>query len=223
MSRQTGFSVLELLVALSLGLVMLVGGSRLFLAASQSWQAQAVAARMQEDARQALQHLARDIRMTGMFGCLRHEDIDFVDPGAAAAFARPLALTQDAEGRLQQLGLISAEALHASGRPNWTLLTDCRTVASVHVGAEVPAAGQYALPIRRQVYRLAGDQLHLTSGAMTAVLVDGVGDMRVELLRSTDLSVSGVRLSLTMVDPQHRVRPQTYQTSIALGNPVAGS
>ncbi|MCW2269695.1 hypothetical protein D3C77_344480 [compost metagenome] len=223
MSRQTGFSVLELLLALSLGLVMLLGGSRLFLAASQSWQAQAVAARMQEDARQALQHLARDLRMTGVFGCLRHDEIDFFDSGAAAEFARPLVLTQGAEGRLQQLGLIRAEGLYASGRPNWTLLTDCRTVASVQAGTGAPGVGQFALGIRRQVYRLAGDQLQLTSGAMTAVLLDGVGDMRVELLRSADLSVSGVRLSLTLVDPQHRVRPQTYQTSIALGNPVVGS
>ncbi|MDD2057350.1 hypothetical protein N5D52_25595 [Pseudomonas sp. GD03860] len=223
MSRQSGLSVLELLVALSLGLVLLLGGSRLFLAASQSWQVQAVAARMQEDARQALQHLARDIRMTGMFGCLHHDEIDFVDPGAAAVFARPLVLTQGPDGRLQQLGLISGEVLHASGRPNWTLLTDCRTVASVHAGTAPPTAGQFALPIRRQVYRLAGDQLYLTSGSMTAVLVDGVGDMRVELLKSSDLTVSGVRLSLTLVDPQQRVRPQNYQTSVALGNPVAGS
>lgn len=80
MTRQAGFSLLEAMLALSLGLLVLLGGNRLFIAASQSWQAQEAAARMQEDARHALQRLAQSLRMAGMFGCLRHDAIVFDAP-----------------------------------------------------------------------------------------------------------------------------------------------
>lgn len=223
MSRQSGFGLLEVMVALSLGLVLLAGSGHLFLAASQSWLAQGVAAQLQEDARQVLQRLAQDIRMAGMFGCLDPGAIDFVDPAAADAFAHPLELTRTADGRLQRLSLVSAEVTQASGRPNWTLVTDCRSVASVHAGDVAPGAGQFAIPIRRQDYRLVGEQLFLSSGASNAVLVDGVADLRVDLIRNRSLALSGLRLSLTMSDPQGRVRPQTYRMSVALGNPVSGA
>ncbi|MGH8383161.1 hypothetical protein [Pseudomonas sp.] len=223
MSRQMGFSLLEVLLALSLGLLLLLGASRLFLAASQSWQAQGVAARMQEDARQALQRLAQSIRMAGMFGCLHHDAIDFLDPLAGEAFAHPVQITRAADGRLQRLSLISAEVAQASGLPDWTLVTDCRTQASVHAGVRAAEVGQFAVPIRRHDYRLVADQLLLRSGASDGVLVDGVGELQLELLRDSSLGISGVQLGLTLIDPQQRVRPQTYRMSIALGNPVAGS
>lgn len=223
MSRQAGVGLLELLLALSLGLVLLLGASRLFLAASQSWLAQGAAAQLQEDARLALQRLAQDIRMTGMFGCLHRDAIEFVDPLAAEAFAHPLQVVRAADGRLQHLSLISAEAAQASGPPDWTLLTDCRTQASVHAGIKEPLVDQFAITLRRQDYRVVGDQLLLGSGGTNAVLVDGVGDLRLDLLMSGIQAVSGVRLSLTLNDPQGRVRPQTYRLSVALGNPVNAS
>ncbi|MFK8332107.1 PilW family protein [Pseudomonas sp. BJa5] len=223
MSRQSGFGLLEVMLALSLGLVLLAGSGHLFLAASQSWLAQSVAAQLQEDARQALQRLAQDIRMAGMFGCLDPGAIDFVDPAAADAFTRPVELTRAADGRLQRLTLISAEVTQASGRPNWTMVTDCRSVASVHTGDVTPGAGQFAIAIRRQDYRLVGEQLYLGSGASNAVLVDGVADLRVELVRNRTQAVSGMHLTLTMNDPHGRVRPQTYRMNVALGNPVSGS
>jgi len=55
------------------------------------------------------------------------------------------------------------------------------------------------------------------------VLVEGVTDLRVDRVRNRSLAVSGLRLSLTMGDPQGRVRPQTYRMSVALGNPVSGA
>lgn len=223
MSRQAGFSLLETMLALSLGLLLLLGANRLFIAASQSWQAQEAVARMQEDARQALQRLSLSIRMAGMFGCLRHDAIDFQDALAADAFAQPVQITRGADGRLQRLSLISAEVVQASGRPDWTLVTDCVAQARVYAGSRTPEAGQFAVAIRRQDYRLVANELRLRSGASDGVLVDGVGDLQLELIRDSSLGISGVRLDLTLIDPQHRVRPQTYRTSIALGNPLAGS
>lgn len=223
MSRQAGIGLLEVLLALSLGLLLLLGASRLFVAASQSWQAQAVAARMQEDAHQALQRLAQSIRMAGMFGCLAHDAIDFHDPLAVEAFTHPVQVTQDVDGRLLRLSLISAETSQTSGRPDWTLLTDCRTQASVHAGEVLPGAGQFSVSIRRHDYQLVGNELRLRSGASTGVLVDGVGELRLELLRDSAQGISGVRMGLTLVDSRERVRPQTFRMSIALGNPVTGA
>ncbi|MGE8420321.1 hypothetical protein [Pseudomonas sp.] len=223
MNRQAGVGLLEVLLALSLGMLLLLGASRLFVAASQSWQAQALAAQMQEDARLALQRLAQSIRMVGMFGCLHDQAIDFLDPLAAQAFAQPLQITRGADGRVQRLRLISADVTQVSGRPDWTLLTDCRTQASVHAGERAPATGQFAVAIRRQDYRLVANELRLRSGASDGVLVDGVDELQLELLRDSVAGISGVKLGLTLIDPQQRVRPQTYRMTIAVGNPVAGS
>ncbi|MBH3428017.1 PilW family protein [Pseudomonas alkylphenolica] len=217
MRWQTGFSLLEVLLALSLGLLLLLGASRLFMAASQSWQAQAAAVRMQEDARQALQRLAQSIRMAGMFGCLQQDTIEFDDPLHAEAFAQPLYISHGADGRLQRLSLISAEVTQGGGRPDWTLLTDCRTQARVQAGPHLPGTGQFAVALHRQDYRLVGHQLRLRSGSSTGVLVDGVSDLQLELRNDA------VHLSLTLSDPQQRARPQTYRMRIALGNPVANS
>jgi len=222
-TRQAGFSLLEAMLALSLGLLVLLGANRLFIAASQSWQAQEAAARMQEDARHALQRLAQSIRMAGMFGCLRHDAMVFHDPLAADAFAQPVQITRGADGHLQRLSLISAEVVQASGRPDWTLVTDCRTQANVYAGIRGPEAGQFAVPIRRQDYRLVASELRLRSGASDGALVDGVGELQLELIRGDSSGISAVQLALTLVDPQQRVRPQTYRTSIALGNPLDGS
>lgn len=88
------------------------------------------------------------------------------------------------------------------------------------LGQKKPADGQFAIPIRRQEYRLVADQLRLRSAASNGVLVEGVSELQLKLLRTSTLAISGVRLSLTLTDPQQRVRPQTYRISVALGNPV---
>ncbi|MNP51706.1 hypothetical protein D3C76_1460480 [compost metagenome] len=67
------------------------------------------------------------------------------------------------------------------------------------------------------------NELRLRSGASDGVLVDGVDELQLELLRDSVAGISGVKLGLTLIDPQQRVRPQTYRMTIALGNPVAGS
>lgn len=223
MNRQTGVGLLEVLLALSLGLLLLLGTSRLFIAANQSWQAQALAARMQEDGRQALQRMTTSIRMAGMFGCLRQDKIKFSDPAVAAVFANPVQLTRSANGRSQRLNLISAESEHSTGKPEWTLITDCRTQADVYVEGQTPAVGQFAIPFRRQEYWLVGSALRMRSGISVGTLVDGVSDLQFELLRNSSLEVSGVRVALTLADPQGRVKPQIFRTSIALGSPVDGS
>ncbi|MFP3374303.1 PilW family protein, partial [Pseudomonas sp. SIMBA_068] len=73
-----------------MGLLLLAAASQLFVSAHDTWRLQGAAARLQADARLALQRMAQDIRMAGMFGCLRLQPDDFTDPLALQAFAQPL-------------------------------------------------------------------------------------------------------------------------------------
>lgn len=212
MRAEAGFSLVEVLLALSLGLLVVMGGSRVFIAALQSWQAQEVAAGLQEDARFVLQRLARDIRMAGMFGCLRSEAMTFASPATTQAFSRPVSLERTADGRFHSLTLISAQAGELGGAPDWTLITDCRTTAEVVEGAGQPPAGTFAVPLRRQVYRLNAADLLLTSGGSNAVLIGNISRLDVE--QETDI----LKLRLTLDDPQRRVRAQTYHLAVALRN-----
>ncbi|MGB1270711.1 MAG: PilW family protein [Endozoicomonas sp.] len=70
MSRlEKGFSLVEMLVALVLGLVLFTGVGHLVLASNKSWVLQDELARIQENARLALDILSQDIRSAGYTGC----------------------------------------------------------------------------------------------------------------------------------------------------------
>ncbi|MEE1926288.1 prepilin-type N-terminal cleavage/methylation domain-containing protein [Pseudomonas sp. 148P] len=212
MRQAAGFSLLEVLLAMSLGLLLLLAGSRVFISALQSWKVQEAAARLQEDARFALHRLAGDIRMAGMFGCLRQDAMSFPDAATARLFEQPFTLEQANDGGLQSLTLISAEWGELAGAPDWTLVTDCRTRAVIAKGRASPGPGMVAVPIRQHVYRLEGSSLKLGNGSSNAVLVDNVG--RLDVRRDDDR----VMLSLTLEEPGKRVRPQTYELTVVRRN-----
>ncbi|CAI3793224.1 hypothetical protein DBADOPDK_00693 [Pseudomonas sp. MM223] len=88
--RQIGFGLVEVVMALAIGLMLLAAASQLFTSAHQTWRLQTTAVRMQDEARFALLRMAQDIRMAGMFGCLRIKPDDFKAPGSQQAFAHPL-------------------------------------------------------------------------------------------------------------------------------------
>lgn len=67
--RQRGFSLVELLIALALGLTVLVALSAVYLTVKQSFRFQETNGRLQEDASFALDTIARDLRMAGYAGC----------------------------------------------------------------------------------------------------------------------------------------------------------
>jgi len=66
---QRGFGLVELLVALAVGLLLLAGVVQVFAANRQSYRLQEAQARLQESGRFAVQRLARDLRMAGYWGC----------------------------------------------------------------------------------------------------------------------------------------------------------
>lgn len=207
-----GFSLIEVLLAMSLGLLLILGGSRLFIGALHSWKVQEAAARLQEDARLVLHRMAGDIRMAGMFGCLRREAMSFPEAETARVFAQAVRLEPASDGGLGSLTLVAAEWGELAGAPDWTLVTDCLASAAVVKGRATPGPGQFAVPIRQQTYRLDGRSLLLGSGGGSAVLVDNVG--RFDVRRDDDRML----LSLTLEDPGQRVRPQTYELTVVLRN-----
>jgi len=69
--RARGFSLVELMVALAIGLVIIAAIGRIFLSSRSTSQADEGLARLQENARFAIDAMQREIRMAGYFGCLR--------------------------------------------------------------------------------------------------------------------------------------------------------
>lgn len=72
-SRMSGLSLIELMIALVIGLVLLLGVIQIFSASRTAAQLSEGASRAQENGRFALDYLARDIRMAGHFGCVNDQ------------------------------------------------------------------------------------------------------------------------------------------------------
>lgn len=68
--RTGGFTLVELMVAMTIGLVILAAVSTLFVSSKQTYTTQDRLARLQENARFAVQFIIKDLRMAGYFGCL---------------------------------------------------------------------------------------------------------------------------------------------------------
>lgn len=67
--RQRGFSLVELMIAMTIGFIVLAGIGYLYLESRQSFRSMDNLSRMQESARYALEIISRDIRMAGYRGC----------------------------------------------------------------------------------------------------------------------------------------------------------
>lgn len=69
-----GLSLVELMVALTIGLIILAAVSSLFVSSKQTYTTQDHLARLQENARFAMQFLIKDLRLGGYVGCLDEVD-----------------------------------------------------------------------------------------------------------------------------------------------------
>ena len=70
MRKQQGISLVELLVALAIGVVLMTGVVQLFLSSRVTFSTQQALSRVQETGRLAMEFLAQDIRMAGYMGCM---------------------------------------------------------------------------------------------------------------------------------------------------------
>lgn len=71
--RQRGVSLVELMIALAIGTVLVLGLVQVFSASRAAYQMSEGMSRVQENARFAMDFLQRDVRMAGHFGCVNDQ------------------------------------------------------------------------------------------------------------------------------------------------------
>lgn len=225
-----GFSLLELLLALALGLIVMLGVSQVVISSRATQASQQAAMLLQDDARFVLGKMIHDIRQAGMFGCLATAVID----NAPLAFDQPV--TWRVGGGTKALTLVTAD-VGGPGKPDWTVLSDCSATAHAYAGnAPQPTPGQIRFAVRQLTYTFETGQLKLSTPATPAkaVLVDnvqafdvsfGVADqpasasvVRYETRPADTSLIRSVRIKMTLQDPSGRVKNQTYSVVAALRN-----
>ncbi|MDH2079901.1 PilW family protein [Pseudomonas atacamensis] len=228
-----GFGLIELLIALALGLIVVLGVVQIFIAAKNTYVSQNSAAAMQEDARFVLSKMIQEIRMVGMFGCLG----TIVDSSSAGDFNTAQLIPISWDNANLKLTMVTADVGSGGGTPTWTVISDCRNSAVAYSGLRSPTMGQIAFPIRRLIYSFSNNQILMGTGSgnpAQQVLVNNVSDFNVTFglaSSATDVAAStyssnpgdparirSVRLSLTLADPNNRVRNQTFNVVAALRN-----
>ncbi|MEO4047229.1 prepilin-type N-terminal cleavage/methylation domain-containing protein [Pseudomonas sp. CAU 1711] len=232
--NQSGFGLVEVMVALVLGLLVVLGITQIFVSSKQTYEAQDASARLQEDARYALSRITQELRMAGMFGCLSLNSGSVAD--VPAAFADPI------QWNGSTLSIITASATSgssSSAEADWTLTTDCRTAGTVKPGAANPAAGEMAFPIRQVEYQYDDNAQTLSvrnsgSGSFQP-LISGVTSFAVSfgLAASSDSAyasgsyatsvadpslIRSVRIRMTLADPNGKAAAQSYSAVAALRN-----
>lgn len=80
---QRGISLVELMVAMTLGLVLTLGVTQVFLGSSKTYRTGGEIAYLQENLRYSLARMSADIRMAGSTGCLVGEPVDHLRTGNA--------------------------------------------------------------------------------------------------------------------------------------------
>ena len=224
-----GFSLLELLLALAVGLVLLLGVGQVAINARATHASQQAAMLLQDDARFVLGKMTQDIRQAGMFGCLATAFIDNAPP----AFDQPVRWNSESKS----LTLVVADVGDAGAKSDWTVLSDCTGTAEAYAGSPPePALGQIGFAIRQLTYTFEAGQLKLSTPAAPAkaVLVDNVQAFEIsfgvaakpgsiEVVRydtrpADDALIRSVRILMTLQDPTGQVKDQTYSVVAALRN-----
>jgi type IV pilus assembly protein PilW len=228
-----GFGLIEMLIALALGLIIVLGVVQTFLAAKNTYVSQNTAAAMQEDARFVLSKMIQELRMVGMFGCLG----TITDASSAGDFNAAQITPISWDNSNLKLTLVTADVGGNGGTPTWTVVSDCRNSATAYTGLRAAASGQIAFPLRRLIYSFSNNQILMGTGSGTPtqqVLVNNVSAFSVMFglaTSATDVAASSysanpsdparirsVRLSLTLTDPNNRVANQTFNVVAALRN-----
>jgi type IV pilus assembly protein PilW len=242
--QSRGMGLVELMVSMLIGLVIVLGVTQIFISAKNTYMSQNASAAMQEDARYALSRMVQEIRMVGMFGCINPSagPPSFIDLSVAPTFstvsANPLSYSSTTSSGVTTnvLTLLTGDVGATGGIPSYTVASDCLNTATVSTGTPVLLAGQQAFPIRRVIYTYVNKQLSTTIGSSTSVLVNNVSGFSVSFGLATAGSpyvvgsytstpstadfgyIRSVRITLTLTDPNNRVRDQAFNVVAALRN-----
>ena len=100
--RNGGFSIVELMVAVTIGLIVLAAVSTVFVSSKANYITQESMARLQESARVAMHLMSRDIRMAGYFGCV--DDLENINNVLAGGGGFPFDFEVAVEGTEAETG-----------------------------------------------------------------------------------------------------------------------
>lgn len=249
---QRGLSLIELMVSLALGLIITLGVTNIFISARATYSAQNSSAAMQEDARYMLSRLSQELRMVGMYGCIVVVPNSASDLSTNQSFSTLLnnnawiTSTTDGNGTVLTLNTADVGAT-GGGTPAWTVVSDCRSGATVYTGIPpqgAVAAGQSSFPIRQTVYtyKSANKAIYTGTGTAQQVLVSNVSAFTLSFgLSGTDSDsdvavasyassvtaaqaarIRSVRISFTVTDPAANaavgVADQSFTVTAALRN-----
>lgn len=99
-----GFTLIEMMVAIVIGMLLLLGLSQIFLASRNSYRLQEGLSRVQENARLIDSYLEENVRMAGYMGC--GNDVDLTTkPGSPPAYLNHLVQKTSAVGAVFQAGV----------------------------------------------------------------------------------------------------------------------
>lgn len=223
-----GFSLVEVMLALVLGLVMSLALAQIFISSKGSYASQTSSASLQEDARFVLSKMVQEVRLVGMFGCLGKVDDTSAGNGFSKAFEEPI--HWDASS--QTLTLATA-GTGEGGWSTWVIHTDCVSSATAYSNGRAPrlAVGETAMPINRQVYRFnkARNELSLNGQPLVSNVrafsvmfgvAGSINDRSISRYAATadPLLIRSLRLTLTLFDPADRTQEQTIDIVAALRN-----
>lgn len=242
-----GIGLIELMIAMTLGLIVVLAVTNIFISAKNTYLSQNAAAAMQEDARFVLSKMLQEIRMVGMFGCINPSTTgSFVDTTANNAFTaaavNPINYTTSGTAG-NTLTLLTGDVGSSGSTPTYVITTNCRTLSTVFTGTLAPlaattaAAGLVPLPVRQVIYTYKNNQLLTGPAASQQVLVNNVSGFTVTfgvVSSASDTSsapitsyasavsnpsvIRSVRITLTLTDPNGRVRDQKYNVVATLRN-----
>ncbi|HTN34687.1 MAG TPA: PilW family protein [Marinobacter sp.] len=156
---QSGLSLIELMIALVLGVVLTLGVTQVFLGSSKTYRTSDAVAFLQENMRFSLSRISRDVRMAGHSGCLVGEPEDHLDKSATFYNAALLDPGQ---------GVIGWEAAG-------TGLKDTLSISGFSVGTGTVSNGTGdTAPTQISSKAVAGtDFIVLTGGERSDVILDG--------------------------------------------------
>lgn len=157
--REAGLSLVELMIAMTLGLATVAAIGWVYLGTSQTYRSQDSIARLQEGARYAFEVIGNDLRMTGTTGCAEANRVNVVNSHSTNWFAdlfdQPLVSIEEGEAAADNvtdnsdaLRVLRADVskefivldhsgsaftLNTSGLSDGDLIvaTDCKTMATV--------------------------------------------------------------------------------------------
>ena len=210
-TSQRGFSLVEMMIAITIGFVIVGAIGYLFIGSRQSFRTTDAISRIQENARYALQTMAHDVRIAGNPGCGAPVPVPTTvaiqgsDSGAGVAALG--GVTRVAGDTIQVIGGAMGDCVYSAG----VLTPTVPDTVTYFVGTN-PSGG-------RSLYRFS-------AAAGTAVeLADNVWDMQVLYLVNGSNSyvwagsgppnwaqVTSARINLLMVSADNVLSgPQTYQ------------